>query len=382
MNFALQKTLELLLIIALGLMLQRKVAKADLKGVKTIILSIALPAVIFISLLKINLDISLLVFPAIALTFNLLMLAASNYFLSRSLPKEDGAKRRTLNMLLPSLAPGLSCFPFIMVYLDDKMLALASLADVGNKIFGLILLYLLAMHWYRIRALTKENESSKSKLKSLVMSLLNEPINMVIIVGLIMLGFGLNLESFPVFIQNTISSLKVLMTPLVLLFIGMAVRIKRKEFGIIFSVLLGRAGIAFLLSSLCIFLIPSLSVPLILLIVVFPQSSCSFWPYAHMSVVSALENKDGQPKPTFDIDFAITVLACSLPFSTILIITIFSFSNYFVDPTHIMFIGSVTLLASFTPRIFTFFKSRFLDLKGVDSNGLSNLNSETSQNGE
>ena len=56
-------------------------------------------------------------------------------------------------MLLPSLAPGLSCFPFIIVYLGDEYLALAALADVGNKIFVLILLYMLAMHWYHLRSL-------------------------------------------------------------------------------------------------------------------------------------------------------------------------------------------------------------------------------------
>ena len=147
MDFALQKTLELLLIIGLGLLLQKKIAKKDLKGVKTLILSVALPAVIFVALLKIKLESSLLIFPALALSFNLIMLVASKYFLGASLPKEDDSKKRTVMMLLPSLAPGLSCFPFIVVYLGDDSLALAALADVGNKIFGLILLYMLAMHW-------------------------------------------------------------------------------------------------------------------------------------------------------------------------------------------------------------------------------------------
>lgn len=79
MNFALQNTLELLLIIGLGLLLQKKIAKEDLKGVKTVILSVALPAVIFVALLKIKLESSLLIFPVLALSFNLIMLAASKY---------------------------------------------------------------------------------------------------------------------------------------------------------------------------------------------------------------------------------------------------------------------------------------------------------------
>ena len=74
MNFAFQNTLELLLIIGLGLRLQKKIAKQDLKGVKTNILSVALGAVIFVALLKIKLESSLLVFPTFALLLNLNML--------------------------------------------------------------------------------------------------------------------------------------------------------------------------------------------------------------------------------------------------------------------------------------------------------------------
>ncbi|MFT6795987.1 MAG: hypothetical protein ACJART_001125 [Maribacter sp.] len=352
MNFALQKTLELLIIIGLGLLLQRKVAKQDLKGVKVLILSVALPATIFVALLKIELKGTLLVFPFLALTFNLIMLLASKYFLSVSLPKNENAKKRTLMMLLPSLAPGLSCFPFIVVYLGDDSLALAALADVGNKIFGLILLYILAMHWYHKRALKDNLDSSKNKLRSLVLSLINEPINIVIVLGLFLLGFGLNLNSLPSFLQNTVLSMKVLMTPLVLLFIGMAVRVKSGEFAIIISMLLRRAGIAFCLSALVAFSIPSLSPAMLLLLVVFPQSSCSFWPFAHMSAINAMEEKDAHPEPSFDVNFGVNILACSLPFSTILIIGVFSFSEFFINPVALIGIGLSALAVSYAPDIF------------------------------
>ncbi|MBC6998292.1 permease [Cytophaga sp. FL35] len=351
MNFALQNTLELLLIIGLGLLLQKKVAKQDLKGVKTIILSIALPAVIFVALLKIKLESSLIVFPLLALTFNLVMLASSKYLLNATLSKKQESKRRTVMMLIPSLAPGLSCFPFIVLYLGDDSLALAALADVGNKIFVLILLYMLAMNWYRKRSLQDAKASTSSKLKSLALSLLKEPINMVIIVGLLLLSFGLNMASLPEFLQNTIGSLKTLMTPLILLFIGMAVRLKGGEFGTIVSLLARRAGITFILSAIFVFAFPALSPALILLLVVFPQSSCSFWPFAHMSAVSSLEDNDGQKEPTFDINFAVNILACSLPFSTILIIGIFSFSEYFINPTIILSAGVLLTTLSFIPSL-------------------------------
>ncbi len=350
MNFALQSTIELLLIISLGLLLQKKLAKQDLKGVKTIILSVALPAVIFVALLKIKLESSLLIFPALALLFNLIMLLVTKYFLSASF-KKNKSKRRTAMMLMPSLAPGLSCFPFLVVYLGDDSLALGALADVGNKIFGLILLYMLAMHWYHLRAAKNLKASTSSKLRSLAIVLLKEPINMVIIVGLLLLALGLNMESLPVFLQNTIQKLKILMTPLVLLFIGMAVRIKLGEFGVILSLLTRRAGITFCLSSIAIFLLPALTPALILLLVVFPQSACSFWPFAHMSAVNTLEERDEQKKPTFDINFAVNILACSLPFSTILIITVFSLSEFLMNPMVLMITGISMTTISFLPYL-------------------------------
>ncbi|WP_299797712.1 permease [uncultured Maribacter sp.] len=351
MNFALQKTLELILIIGLGVLLQKKVAKQDLKGVKVLILSVALPATIFVALLKIELNGTLLAYPLMALTFNLLMLLASKYFLAASLPNEENSKKRTLMMLLPSTAPGLSCFPFIVAYLGDDTLALAALADIGNKIFVLILLYMLAMHWYRKNSITDKKESSKSKLKGLLVSLINEPINMVIVIGLVMLGFGLNLSSLPTFFQNTALSIKGLMTPLVLLFIGMAVRINSGEFKLILSMLLRRSGLAFLLSGVFAFILPSLTPAMILLLVVFPQSACSFWPFAHMSAIQSMEDKDEHPKPTFDVNFGLNILACSLPFSTLLIIGIFSFSDYFINPLTLIGLGVVILAITFAPDI-------------------------------
>ncbi|MBC8768689.1 permease [Arenibacter sp. BSSL-BM3] len=353
MNYALQKTLELLLIIGLGLLLQKKVAKEDLKGIKTLILSVALPATIFVALLKIELKGSLLIFPLMALVFNFIMAIATKFLLASSLPKNEGAKKRTLTMLLPSLAPGLSCFPFIIVYLGDEYLALAALADVGNKIFVLILLYMLGMHWYHARAVKDLVATTSSKLKGLFLSMLNEPINLVIIVAMVLLGFGLTLSSFPEFLENTIVKMSLIMTPLVLLFIGMAVRIKFSEFGFIFSLLVKRAGITFLLSAFFVFLFPALGTSMILFIVVFPQSACSFWPFAHMSAVNTMEEKDEQTKPTFDVNFAVNILACSMPFSTILIISIFSFSEFFVNPVVLVVTGIIMVAVTYIPYLIT-----------------------------
>ena len=220
---------------------------------------------------------------------------------------------------------------------------------LGIKVFVLILLYILAMHWYHLYAVDNAVRSNKNKLKGLLIAMFNEPINMVIIIAMVLLGFGINLSTFPAFLENTILRMSVMMTPLVLLFIGLAVRVKWHELKLIFFLLTWRAGITFCLSALFIYFMPELSVSMALLAVVFPQSSCSFWPFAHMSTVHTMEETSKPESPTFNINFALSVLACSLPFSTTLILGVFSFTEFFMHPLHLVITGMVLTLVSCVP---------------------------------
>lgn len=337
-----EKTVGLLLMIGLGLALQRKVGSSEhLKGLKVLILSVALPATIFVALLNVKLSENMLLFPLAALAINGLLLGAT----ALAKPLFTGisqARHRTLMMLLPSLAPGLSCFPFIAEYLGDEALALAALADVGNKVFVLILLYILAMHWYQR---SHQGLSTQSKARQLIVALVGEPINIVIAVALLMLAVGFNLQTLPVAVGEVILRMSSIMAPLILLFIGLAVKITRKDFSLVLKALTLRSGILLILSGLLLFFIPQLSLSMMLLIVVFPQSACSFWPFAHMSSVSAMEQEKSQ---TFDINFALSTLAISLPFSTIVVLGAFSFQTVFVNPVILCIGGGIMIfMASF-----------------------------------
>ena len=70
-----------------------------------------------------------------------------------------------------------------------------------------------------------------------------------------------------------------------------------------------------------------------------------------MSAIQSMEDKDEHPKPTFDVNFGLNILACSLPFSTLLIIGIFSFSDYFINPLTLIGLGVVILAITFAPDI-------------------------------
>ena len=76
MNEALQKTLTLLLLIGLGLLLRSKFKNKEyVNGIKQIVLTVALPATIFIALLKIEVDAKMIFVPIAALAFNFVMFA-------------------------------------------------------------------------------------------------------------------------------------------------------------------------------------------------------------------------------------------------------------------------------------------------------------------
>jgi predicted permease len=351
MNSAVIKTLSLFLMIVIGFLLRNKIKNKDQKeGIKTIILSLALPATIFIALLKIEFEATMLFIPMLALGFNLIL-----YFVVDKLPLQSlfdipASQHRAATLLLPSLAPGLSCFPFILEYSGEIPFALAALGDIGNKVFVLIIAYLIAMKWYfKSRAVTEGSE--KSKIKDLLKALVEEPVNMVIVTAIVMLALGLNFQSLPEFITMNIDRLSLMMTPLVLLFIGISMKLTREQARVILSILFFRAGMAFLFSSILLILIPPQGLALSLLIVVFPQSACSFWPFAHMAAVTELEGKSEvkTKNKVFDLEFAMNILACSLPFSVMLILVIYSSGGFFANATYTFIGAGVCLIVSAFP---------------------------------
>jgi malate permease and related proteins len=353
MSIALQKTLSLLILILIGLLLKQKLIKEDQqKGIKTIILDIALPAMIFVALLKIEINPDLLMLPVLAIIFNILMIFITRLVMPVFGAEPNSAAMRTMMLLLPSLAPGLTCFPFVAEYLGDDVLAWAALADIGNKMFVLIIAYLLAMSWfYRNHNLTAR--SNGQKIKELLLAMLKEPINLVILTAVLLLSFGINLESLPIFISESIVMMKNMMTPLVLLFIGIAVIFKWDQLRMIAVLLTFRAGFTFIISGIFILLVPMPSEAAILLAVVFPQSAVSFWPFAHMSAVRSIEkaNHDLKGKPTFDLELGINILAVSMPFSTLLILGVFTSDQYFLNPYHVLIFGGLLIAGSLLPKL-------------------------------
>ncbi len=348
---SLETTISLLLLILLGYLFRgRFKTREQREGLRTIILSLALPATIFIALLKINFSVELIIIPILAMGFNLIM-----YFLVSKLPVRSffhipENQFRTLVLLIPSLAPGLSCFPFILEFSGESGLAMAALADIGNKVFVLIIAYIIAMKWY-YNSHREISGDKKVNVSDVMRSLINEPVNLVIITAVVMLALGLSYDSFPGFLKQSIDKISLLMTPMILLFIGISIRLTWHQVRTIFSFLFFRSSIAFIISAILLAVLPITDLATMLLIVVFPQSACSFWPYSHMVAVSAMEDKISNENKArvFDLDFAMNVLACSMPFSVVLILIVFNTGQFFTGTLNVLLAAGAFMLIAIVP---------------------------------
>jgi predicted permease len=352
MSDALQKTITLLLLIALGLLLRGKFRNKDqTNGIKEIILSVALPATIFISLMKVEIASSMLLIPLVTLVFNFLMFFSAPLAFNLFGIEKQSPTGRTLMMLIPSLAPGLSCFPFIAEFLGEKSLAVAALADVGNKFFVLISLYILAMNMFIKNSSDRETKTA-GKLKSLFLNMLQEPINLLILLAVILLSLGINYKTLPSVITDLFDKTSAMMTPLVLLFIGLAVQLKEGKKRMVICILFFRAGITMLISAGVIYVLNISDVSMILLAIVIPLSAASFWPLAHISVFNQREDEKALPKEkrTFDLELAVLLLAFSLPFSTILILGILSSGAFFAHISTLVTTGLIFICLAALPH--------------------------------
>ena len=146
-------------------------------------------------------------------------------------------------------------------------------------------------------------------------------------------------------------------------------KLTKQQAKVILSFLFFRSGIAFLLSGMLLLILPPQDLAIAHLIVVFPQSACSFWPFAHMAAVSEHERKSdvAGKNRMFDLEFAMNILACSLPFSVILILGVYSSGTFFSNVSNIFTGSGVCLLFGAIPifasaRFFKLYKSKVIEV--------------------
>jgi malate permease and related proteins len=330
---ALQNASVFLLLITLGYSLKHKFQDStSIKALRSIILSVALPATIFLSTLDVQVKLDLLIFPLYALIVNLFLLLTSYLLVHFQLVKFEVSKQRMFILLFPSLAPGLTVYPFLEQFNGRDSLAWAAIADVGNKLFVLFGLLILAYSWCQKTVSLKSELDGKVGLKAsesrkLGLTLVCEPINSVLIISLCLAKANFHSYNLPPFIFDVLQKLAAITTPLILIFIGLSIKSKSIAIGRVLLVLLLRTGIGFILSISAILLMKPTSPDIIMLLVAMPQASCSLWPLLHAFQI----NEHMATKPTlFDTEFGANFIAISFPFSCLVLLVTFCGSHWLI----------------------------------------------------
>ena len=102
MESPIEKSLSFLIFIVIGLLLQSKFKNsAEVKWLKEIILTLALPATIFIALLKIKIDVAWLTLPFLALALNIVLFAATPVVVRLLGIEKSSPKAKTIQLLFP-----------------------------------------------------------------------------------------------------------------------------------------------------------------------------------------------------------------------------------------------------------------------------------------
>jgi hypothetical protein len=312
------------LLIFIGIALKKKFnGKSEKLGIKRFILNLSLPATILISFISFEINPDYFYLPLAGIALNLFLFLLSPLILKLTKIDKKPQKSRTLIMLLPSFAPGISCFPIIEEFLGSEYLIKASLIDFGNKLF--VLIFLLGFS-FRMHYLAQGIKDKKNKVspKTIFKSIFTEPINLVLIFSTALLAFGYTIDDIPFLFVDFVTRLKNTLTPLVLIFIGLSIIFAKEALKEILPVLFIRAGLSLLFTVCTLNFFGINSGDDILFYIILALSSVSFWPFAHMTLIDEIEKKAQYKIRTFDIGFGLNFLAYSLPFSTILILLLLS----------------------------------------------------------
>jgi predicted permease len=335
-----QKAVALLLLIVVGYLLKHKFNTADSVGaIRAFILNAALPATIFLSTIEIDTKLNLVMLPSFALAVNISLMTIGCALAYLLIPRTEKPKRRALILLFPSLAPGLTVYPFVEQFLGSQGLAWAALADMGNKFFVLIGLYILAIIWYQKTA-QRFDSQLKPQWRQIGTFLLNEPVNVAIVAGVVFAAFHLSSASIPLALFDTIQKLALCATPLILFYVGISLKLGSLQFGAILMVLLARAGVGFLLSGAAIAMLRPAS-EVAMLLIALPQASCSLWSLLHATRINQQDSRGDHL--FFDTEFATALLAMSFPFSIFVLLIVFSSGNFFNSSIHLAYVGSAFL---------------------------------------
>jgi predicted permease len=227
MSEIINRVLPIVLLISLGYLLRRKrfISDKGIDDLRKLIVNLALPAVLFLSFLQIELEVKFLFF--IILTFSLCVIL---YGLGKLLEPHFGADHEYFPFLMTGFEYGmLGISLYGSAYGLDKIGHIA-IVDLGHELFI----------WFIFLALLIKKRDGIQNSRILLTSFLKSPVIIAILSGVLvnLLGVSELLYSLPVSggVLVTLEYLGNLTVPLILIIVGFGINLDRDYIGEALSV--------------------------------------------------------------------------------------------------------------------------------------------------
>ncbi|MFN2159071.1 MAG: AEC family transporter [Anaerolineales bacterium] len=227
MSEIINRVLPIVLLISLGYLLRRKrfISDKGIDDLRKLIVNLALPAVLFLSFLQIELEVKFLFF--IVLTFSLCVIL---YGLGKLLEPHFGADHEYFPFLMTGFEYGmLGISLYGSAYGLDKIGHIA-IVDLGHELFI----------WFVFLALLIKKRDGIQNSRILLTSFLKSPVIIAILSGVLvnLLGVSELLYSLPVSggVLVTLEYLGNLTVPLILIIVGFGINLDRDYIGEALSV--------------------------------------------------------------------------------------------------------------------------------------------------
>jgi len=341
----LERQLLPLLIILLGIVLRFKLGGEKFTVIKKIYQFALLPSTIFVSLTKLTMSTSALIWPGLGLLYNLTLFLSLRLICAISLPRY--LRDQTLNMICLeacNLAPGLSSWAFIDFLQDREIKGLLAFADFGNKVFAIFITR--GICYGLVRKSLSGDDSITSKLKivgKMSVNFLSEPVTIACLLGLLFSTLSLSCGQIRFFCP-TLDRVSKATLPVLLLYIGNIIQVPSVDQIFLLSLLIARSGVSFLLTAIITTFVHLDAEKLLGLILVF-QSSCGYMPLASMdSVAKELDEGYIRDEDKIHLGTPNELLSLSFPISIAILSLINFFGDWFIFTRNLVRIGLIFLV--------------------------------------
>lgn len=310
-----ERVCKLMLMIALGKMMQFRFPGKETGAVQNLLLQVLLPAMLFKSSAKMKVELGDIVYlgGGFLLVFaRILASALIAYFaFGSSYGTENAALRRTAILEVSSTASAMSVLPFISEFVDPELIALGGVVDLPMKVYTLIMMPFIVRKFGE--PVSQANSSGAPKVKkNMALQILTDPLIMSVFTGMAwaLSTNGSGTEALG-FFGKGIDALAAAQTPFLFLLIGLKLTFVSKTPLFCLVLLLGSQGILLFLAWL-VLLILNPGELMSKFIIIFVQGAPKFTIIGYMQAAMNQGTVTG-----YNTDFGIDIVGMAFPISSV-----------------------------------------------------------------